>query len=74
MCIRDRLSVSHLTGVTPRSQKNITMFMAVSYIGHKLCYPGDLVLNTMWAWVGAVSFIHPPAPEHGPDTGLPLLL
>ena len=48
------LSVSHLTGVTLRSQKNITMFMAVSYTGHKLCYPGDLVLNTMWAWMGAL--------------------
>jgi type I restriction enzyme S subunit len=27
------LSVSHLTGVTPRSEKNITMFMAESYEG-----------------------------------------
>jgi type I restriction enzyme S subunit len=48
------LSVSHITGVTPRSQKNITMFMAESYIGHKLCQPGDLVINTMWAWMGAM--------------------
>lgn len=48
------LSVSHITGVTPRSQKNITMFMASSYIGHKLCQPGDLVINTMWAWMGAL--------------------
>ncbi|MEQ1519128.1 MAG: restriction endonuclease subunit S, partial [Usitatibacteraceae bacterium] len=31
------LSVSHKTGVTPRSQKNITMFMAESYDGHKTC-------------------------------------
>ena len=48
------LSVSHLTGVTPRSQKNITMFKAESYVGHKLCRPGDLVINTMWAWMGAL--------------------
>ena len=48
------LSVSHITGVTPRSQKNITMFKARSYIGHKLCCPGDLVVNTMWAWMAAL--------------------
>ena len=48
------LSVSHITGVTPRSQKNITMFMASSYVGHKVCEPGDLVINTMWAWMGAL--------------------
>lgn len=48
------LSVSHLTGVTPRSEKNITMFMAESYVGHKLCRPTDLVVNTMWAWMGAL--------------------
>lgn len=48
------LSVSHLTGVTPRSQKNITMFKAASYAGHKVCRPGDLVVNTMWAWMGAL--------------------
>jgi type I restriction enzyme S subunit len=48
------LSVSHLTGVTPRSQKNITMFKAASYSGHKICKPGDLVVNTMWAWMGAL--------------------
>jgi type I restriction enzyme S subunit len=48
------LSVSHITGVTPRSQKNITMFMAESYVGHKTCEPGDIVINTMWAWMGAL--------------------
>jgi len=30
------------------------MFMASSYIGHKLCRPGELVINTMWAWMGAL--------------------
>jgi type I restriction enzyme S subunit len=29
------LSVSHLTGVTPRSQKNVTMFKAASYVVKK---------------------------------------
>ncbi len=48
------LSVSHKTGVTPRSQKNITMFMAESYEGHKVCRPGDIVVNTMWACMAAV--------------------
>lgn len=48
------LSVSHKTGVTPRSQKNVTMFKAESYEGHKLCRPDDLVINTMWAWMGAL--------------------
>src|SRR5438477_4986370 len=48
------LSVSHKTGVTPRSQKNVTMFMAESYEGHKLCRPDDIVVNTMWAWMAAV--------------------
>ena len=48
------LSVSHLTGVTPRATKTITMFMAASYVGHKVCRQGDLVVNTMWAWMGAL--------------------
>lgn len=48
------LSVSHLTGVTPRSQKNVTMFKAATYVGHKLCQPGDIVVNTLWAWMGAL--------------------
>lgn len=50
------LSVSHLTGVTPRSEKNVTMFMAASYVGHKLCHANDLVINSMWAWMGALGF------------------
>ncbi|TQE99655.1 MAG: restriction endonuclease subunit S [Spiribacter salinus] len=50
----EMLSVSHLTGVTPRSQKNVTMFMAESNVGQKRCEPGDLVINTMWAWMAAL--------------------
>ena len=48
------LSVSHITGVTPRKEKNVTMFMAESNIGHKLCQPGDVVVNTMWACMAAL--------------------
>lgn len=48
------LSVSHITGVTPRSQKNVTMFKAASYVGSKLCQPGDIVINTLWAWMAAL--------------------
>ncbi len=48
------LSVSHITGVTPRSQKNINMFKAESYIGSKLCNPGQIAVNTMWAWMAAI--------------------
>jgi len=48
------LSVSHLTGITPRSQKNVTMFKAESYAGAKLCRAGDIVINTLWAWMAAL--------------------
>jgi type I restriction enzyme S subunit len=45
------LTVSASDGVLPRSQKTVTMFMAKSYVGHKLCWPGDLVVNSLWAWM-----------------------
>lgn len=48
------LSVSHITGVTRRSEKNVTMFQAESYTGFKTCQPGDLVVNSMWAWMKAL--------------------
>jgi type I restriction enzyme S subunit len=48
------LSVSHLTGVTPRSEKNVSMFLAEDYSGSKLCRSGDLIYNIMWAWMGAL--------------------
>lgn len=48
------LSVSHMTGVTPRSEKNVSMFMAEDYTGSKLCKKNDLVMNIMWAWMGAL--------------------
>lgn len=48
------LTVSHITGVTPRAEKDVNMFMAASLVGYKRCQPGDLVVNTMWAWMGAL--------------------
>ncbi|MGW5343676.1 restriction endonuclease subunit S [Streptomyces sp. NPDC004050] len=48
------LTVSHLTGVTPRSEKNVFMFKAESMVGYKVCRPDDLVINTLWAWMGAL--------------------
>jgi len=47
------MSVSHKTGVTPR-KANVTMFMAESNVGYKICRTGDLVINTMWAWMAAM--------------------
>lgn len=72
------MSVSHLTGVTPRSTKNVTMFMASSYAGHKLCQPADLVVNTMWAWMGALGvatdagIVSPAYGVYRPLSGSPL--
>ena len=56
----DLLTVSHLTGVTLRSEKAVNMFMAETLEGYKICQPGDLVINTLWAWMGAmgVAFRH----------------
>jgi type I restriction enzyme S subunit len=48
------LSVSHISGVRQRSDINATMFLAKSNVGHKRCQPDDLVINTMWAWMGAL--------------------
>jgi type I restriction enzyme, S subunit len=48
------LTVSHLTGVTKRSEKDVNMFLAESNEGYKRCRAGDLVINTLWAWMGAM--------------------
>jgi type I restriction enzyme S subunit len=48
------LTVSHLTGVTPRSEKDVNMFEAETTEGYKICLSGDLVINTLWAWMGAM--------------------
>ena len=50
----EMLTVSHLTGVTPRSEKTVNMFEAETTEGYKRVYPGDLVINTLWAWMGAM--------------------
>lgn len=44
------LTVSSSRGVVPRSSVAVSMFQAASYIGHKLCWPDDLVINSLWAW------------------------
>jgi type I restriction enzyme S subunit len=50
----EMLTVSHLTGVTTRAEKNVNMFLAESQEGSKICEAGDLVINTLWAWMGAM--------------------
>ncbi|HIO30263.1 restriction endonuclease subunit S [Marinobacter salarius] len=48
------LTVSHITGVTRRSEKDVYMFQADDKTGYKRCYPNDLVINTLWGWMGAM--------------------
>ena len=48
------LTVSHLTGVTPRAEKDVNMFLAETMEGYKMVSAGDLVINTLWAWMGAM--------------------
>lgn len=48
------LTVSHLTGITPRSMKSVNMFMSKSLVGYKRCDIGDVAANTMWLWQGAI--------------------
>lgn len=54
------LTVSHLTGVTTRAEKDVNMFMAESLEGYKRCEAGDLVINTLWAWMGAMGVARQP--------------
>jgi type I restriction enzyme S subunit len=55
------LTVSHITGVTKRSEKDVNMFEAETTEGYKRCSPGNLVINTLWAWMGAMGI----SPEEG---------
>ena len=48
------LTVSSARGIVPRKTANVTMFKAESYFGYKLCWPGDLVINSLWAWAGGL--------------------
>jgi type I restriction enzyme S subunit len=50
----EMLTVSHITGVTPRSEQDVNMFEAETNEGYKVCLAGDLVINTLWAWMGAM--------------------
>lgn len=75
----EMLTVSHLTGVTPRSEKDVNMFEAETTEGYKLCQQGDLVINTLWAWMGAMGVapiagivspaynVYTPGPDLEPD-------
>ena len=47
-------TVSHTTGVTSRAEKDVNIFLAESMEGYKLVFKGDIAVNTMWAWVGAL--------------------
>ena len=48
------LTVSSKLGVVLRSSATVTMFKAESYVGYKLCWPRDLVINSLWAWAGGL--------------------
>lgn len=48
------LSVSHITGVTSRSEKKVNMFLSKSFVGYKKVNKEDLVINTLWGWMGAM--------------------
>lgn len=50
------LSVSSTQGVIKRNDANVTMFQAESYAGYKLCWPKDLVVNSLWAWQNGLGF------------------
>ncbi|HXF91832.1 MAG TPA: restriction endonuclease subunit S [Nitrospiraceae bacterium] len=54
------LTVSHITGVTKRSEKEVYMIEAESHEGYKLCERDDLAINTMWAWMGALGIAGEP--------------
>jgi type I restriction enzyme, S subunit len=48
------LTVSSVRGIVPRKTATVTMFKAESYVGYKLCWPDDLVINSLWAWAGGL--------------------
>lgn len=53
---QELLSVSAAHGVVKRKNANVTMFQASSYAGYKLCWPDDLVINSLWAWQQGLGF------------------
>ena len=60
--IEELLTVSARHGVIPRTTAKVTMFKAESYVGYKMCWPGDLVINSLWAWAHGLASC--PAPWH----------
>lgn len=48
------LTVSSRNGVVRRDDHQVYMFKAASYVGHKLCWPEDLVINSLWAWANGL--------------------
>ena len=52
------LTVSAQRGVVSRDSADVTMFKAESYVGYKLCWPGDLVINSLWAWAHGLGVSH----------------
>lgn len=50
----DLLTVSHITGITLRSDKTVTMTEAESTEGYRIVHARDLVINTLWGWMGAL--------------------
>lgn len=52
--VEELLSVSHITGVTPRADRAVTMLESESLDAYRAVRVGDLVINTMWAWMGAL--------------------
>lgn len=55
------LTVSSANGIVKRRESNVNMFKAKTYVGHKLCWPEDLVVNSLWAWGRGLGFSR----EHG---------
>lgn len=55
------LSVSQTRGVIPQSELGDRQQFAETHVGYKLCRPGDLVVNWMWVYYGALG----PAQEPG---------
>ena len=47
---KNYLPFHQIVGIVPRRSTSVTMFKAASYKGYKLCWPGDLVINSLWAW------------------------
>lgn len=54
------LSVSQTRGVIPQSELGARRQYAESLIGYKVCQPGDLVVNRMWAYYGALGAVSIP--------------